>query len=131
MSLEPTIHYQLEGPEADADWDALAPRKGIIHLGSQSHPFSIALFHELRCLDIFRQEILSFRQENSTRVQELSALSRHCLNYLRQTTLCRADMSLIAILGHHHGELFPDTYECKDWRRVYAALEDNQEQNRM
>ena len=57
-----------------------------------------------------------------------SKLSRHCLNYMRQMVLCRADLALDPVLGIGLGEarVRPDTNQCVDWRRVYEELEKNQ-----
>lgn len=77
MNIEPTTHYHISGYNADTEWAALAPNNGTLYLGLHHQPFSISLFHQLRCLDIIRRgvsEVLS---------QEESRLSRHCLNYVR------------------------------------------------
>src|SRR5260370_20884925 len=41
MNIEPTKHYQLSGHNADAEWAALAPHDGILHLGPHRQPYSI------------------------------------------------------------------------------------------
>ncbi|KAH9956016.1 hypothetical protein BC827DRAFT_1271217 [Russula dissimulans] len=124
MNIEPTKHYQLSGPSADAEWAALAPNNGILHLGPRRRPYSISLFHQLRCLDIIRRDLVE------SLALEDSKLSRHCINYMRQMVLCRADLAVDAVLGR---ELEPrvraDTNQCVDWRRVYKELEKNQREH--
>lgn len=129
MNIEPTKHYQLSGHDADAEWAALAPHNGIIHLGPHRQPYSISLFHQLRCLDIIRRDIIVESEslppgEDTT---SSSKLSRHCLNYMRQMVLCRADLALDPVLGRGlEARVRPDTNQCVDWRRVYEELEKNQ-----
>ena len=123
MNIEPTKHYQLSGHNADAEWAALAPQNGIIHLGPHRQPYSISLFHQLRCLDIIRRDMIVVDSEDTTG----SKLSRHCLNYMRQMVLCRADLALDPVLGRGlEARVRPDTNQCVDWRRVYEELEKNQ-----
>ena len=134
MNIEPTTHYQLSGgPSADAEWAALAPNDGILHLGPHRLPYSISLFHQLRCLDIIRLNIAS--SSESTKVDDDSGsplrgdnrLARHCLNYMRQMVLCRADLAVDPVLGRElEARVRPDTNQCVDWRRVYEELEKNQ-----
>ncbi|KAI0273919.1 hypothetical protein BGY98DRAFT_897390, partial [Russula aff. rugulosa BPL654] len=131
MNIEPTKHYQLSGPNADAEWAALAPHNGIVHLGPHRQPYSISLFHQLRCLDIIRRDLIIVEPEpespednNSSR--KFKKLSRHCLNYMRQMVLCRADLALDPVLGRAlEARVRPDTNQCVDWRRVYEELEKN------
>jgi hypothetical protein len=121
MNIEPTKHYQLSGQAADAEWAALAPNNGILHLGPQRQPYSVSLFHQLRCLDIIRRDIVGVLPP------EDSKLSRHCLNYMRQMVLCRADLAVDPVLGRGvDARVRPDTNQCVDWRRVYEELEKNQ-----
>ena len=57
---------------------------------------------------------------------KLLLLSRHCLNYMRQMVLCRADLALDPVLGRGtEARVRPDTNQCVDWRRVYQELEKN------
>jgi hypothetical protein len=129
MNIEPTKHYQLSGPNADAEWAALAPNDGIVHLGPHRRPYSISLFHQLRCLDIIRRDMVvdESRRPPEDTTSSSNKLSRHCLNYMRQMVLCRADLALDPVLGRAlEARVRPDTNQCVDWRRVYEELEKNQ-----
>ncbi|KAI0067421.1 hypothetical protein BV25DRAFT_1847931 [Artomyces pyxidatus] len=128
MSSEETIHYQLEGDEAEMEWAALTPGDGMIYLGPDHRQFSPSVFHQLRCLDIFRHEIIRTHKQDGAPSQ--TALSRHCLNYLRQTALCRSDMTLLNLVGDPRTHPYPDTYECSDWEPLYKELKKNQESHR-
>lgn len=151
MNIEPTKHYQLSGYNADAEWAALAPHDGIIHLGPHRQPYSVSLFHQLRCLDIIRRDIVAVDwdsdseeslppkdEDHDTAVAAAAAsstskfksLSRHCLNYMRQMVLCRADLALDPVLGRGlEARVRPDTNQCVDWRRVYEELDKNQREH--
>ena len=121
MNIEATKHYQLSGYNADAEWAALAPNNGTLYLGPQRQPFSISLFHQLRCLDIIRRNIVEALP------QEESKLTRHCLNYMRQMVLCRTDLAVDPVLGRElEAEVRAETNQCVDWRRVYQKVEENQ-----
>ena len=138
MNIEPTKHYQLSGHNADAEWAVLAPHNGIVHLGPHRQPYSVSLFHQLRCLDIIRRDMMVIGVESDSLPPSplppdrdslsLSKLSRHCLNYMRQMVLCRADLALDPVLGRAlEARVRPDTNQCVDWRRVYEELEKNQQ----
>jgi hypothetical protein len=125
MSSEESIHYQLDTPEADLEWGALVPVNGTIHLGPEQRPFTISMFHQLRCLDVIRTELLSTRGLDTPLPP--SELSRHCFNYLRQTALCRADTTLVQVLNPDNAHPFPDVAICNDWEHVYTEVRRNQE----
>ncbi|KAI0371485.1 hypothetical protein BV20DRAFT_1051511 [Pilatotrama ljubarskyi] len=56
MYFEPTVHYQLNSTEADAEWAALTPlNDGIVYAGSERQPYLLSIFHQLRCLDVLRR----------------------------------------------------------------------------
>lgn len=85
MAFENTARYGLT--DAD-DWAALLPSGGhVIRTWTDAHDdtHTVALFHQLKCLDIIRQEYLG---------AQLKPLGKHCLNYLRQSVLCLADTRL-------------------------------------
>ncbi|KAG2151243.1 uncharacterized protein EDB93DRAFT_1103191 [Suillus bovinus] len=91
MAFEDSVHYQMNTEDGRAEWASLTPGNGLVYLGEQrGHPFSISMFHQLRCLDILREDIV--------RANSSAALSRHCLNYLRQMIMCRSDAQLENIL---------------------------------
>lgn len=88
MSVEETTRYQLDTPDGIAEWASLIPPGG--HLmrawdGTEVQTFTVAMFHQLRCLDIIRNDYVRQRR---------SPLLKHCVNYLRQSILCLADNHL-------------------------------------
>ncbi|KAJ3813290.1 hypothetical protein EV368DRAFT_39012, partial [Lentinula lateritia] len=117
--VEDTLHYQLENTtNNDREWDALVPGDGIIYLGDDREPHSIAMFHSLRCLNVLRKDF------SSTPSPTPSELSRHCLNYLRQILTCNSDLHLAPLVGYRRNS-HPDVYMCRDWTAVYKELEEN------
>ena len=124
MYFEPTIHYPLNSTQGDEEWIALSSRQGIVQIGPQRDFFLVSMFHELRCLDIIRQSYVS---QEARSPQGPSAVSLHCLNYLRQMVLCRRDIRLEPVVdteGPHAVHPWgPMT--CKDWTVVYDAYDLN------
>lgn len=117
------MNYQLNTSSAKAQWASMIPKhRGIVHVGPDRQPFMLSMFHQLECLDILR------RMYAEKHGGALDGVGRHCLNYLRQTVLCRADLQLEPVIdpdGPHavdmHGER-----TCFDWRQVYARVEENE-----
>lgn len=81
-------HYQLDSQVGIAEWAKLMPSGGhLIRRWSEheTQTHTVAMFHQLRCLDVLRNDYVS---------RTPSYLTKHCLNYLRQTVLCIADTHL-------------------------------------
>lgn len=124
LNVENTIHYQLNSSTTDAEWAAMIPPNGgIVYVGPTRQPFMPSIFHQLRCLNIIRQTYVA--KEGAS--DELQSLSRHCMNYLRQMIMCRANLRLEPVVdpfGAHAVDPW-GKLTCKDWRAVYAAHERN------
>lgn len=112
-------HYGIAEPEADDEWNALTPNKGIIYLGAEKRAFSLSMFHQLRCLDILRKSI---RDRESKAPSELD---RHCLNYLRQMALCRSSTELDLSSKASETKLIYSMRTCNNWNAVYNEVRDN------
>ena len=89
MFVENTDHYALDTEEGIAEWASLVPPDGgVIKIpGHENQPLTISLFHQLRCLDVLRGAVVSSLQNRTA----ADPKTIHCLNYLRQMVLCRAD----------------------------------------
>ncbi|PCH39113.1 hypothetical protein WOLCODRAFT_34841, partial [Wolfiporia cocos MD-104 SS10] len=129
MAREPSVHYALDTPIAIREWNATLPSGGaLLHLGPSFRQFTLSMFHQLRCLNIIREALVSLRVDPDTRKEELNLeLARHCMHYLRQMVLCRADTRLEAARSAKgQGVTVWDvTHECRDWSVVYDAAEEN------
>ncbi|KAH8101562.1 hypothetical protein BXZ70DRAFT_891904 [Cristinia sonorae] len=80
---------------------------------------TVALFHQLRCLDILEKAYL---EEGSHRTSQLAT---HCLNYIRQSIMCQTDMT-----NEPQTESRTDNGReslCRDWEGVYREAERNHE----
>ncbi|EJF62014.1 hypothetical protein BD309DRAFT_972172 [Dichomitus squalens] len=119
FAFDSGLRYDLNASQA---WAALVPGDGIVHLGAQHEPFMVSMFHQLRCLDVMRDQL------TKTRAQREEQPARHCMNYIRQMILCRGDTNLDPYQypsNIHPVEPHP-VRRCLDWRAVYEAVEENQ-----
>lgn len=89
MQFDNPKHYALESEDGAAEWAASAPGNGVVHLGPHKQPYTVGMIHQLKCLDIIRQDMV---RDHST--SGPSEMGRHCLNYMRQIIMCRGDLEL-------------------------------------
>lgn len=131
MLSENTNRYQLDTEEGAKEWESLAPEDGgIIY---QRNPdtgelkeYTISMFHQLRCLNLIRAELIQPSHFNSHKPNEL--VVKHCFNYLRQMILCRSDTYFENVrdpIGPHAADI-THVRTCKDWRKVYDAVASQQ-----
>ena len=115
--LQQSMHYGL----GTDDWGTLLPPGGhLVYVDDGQglpKPHTVALFHQLRCLDILQREYA----DDSRRMP--SPLGNHCFNYLRQLMLCQMDVRAEAqyLTGRREGQ---ETV-CYDWTALYEQAEDN------
>ncbi|KAJ7239572.1 hypothetical protein B0H12DRAFT_79104 [Mycena haematopus] len=118
MDVHNTNRYQLNGSEADAQWDSLIPPGGgLVRMGPENEIFMLSMYHQLRCLDIIRRDYV----DGSMGKNGTSPVTHHCLNYIRQMILCRGDRRLECVVdpdGAHAVEI-RGTQTCRDWTQVY------------
>ena len=145
--LEDSRHYSLTSPDADAEWESVYPGRGLafVRLGPKKRFFSLSLYHQMHCLDSLRRVILGQSHHHGRRSDEDSEAlddgpplskrnvehSAHCLNYLRQTALCAADMTLepeIEEGSQEVGEGLGATHVCRDWSKVHEFVKRNWEE---
>ncbi|KAJ7124097.1 hypothetical protein C8R43DRAFT_899101 [Mycena crocata] len=122
MDVHNTENYQLNGSQADAQWEALMPaRGGHIWVGPHNELFMVSMFHQLKCLDIIRKEYVEGIQGKiGTEAQTL-----HCLNYIRQMVLCRGDRRLECVVDPfgEHAVQVRGVQTCRDWTQVYEHFQ--------
>ncbi|KAF8055315.1 hypothetical protein FPV67DRAFT_854450 [Lyophyllum atratum] len=128
MAMENSVHYDIDTELGIAEWNATMPSGGgMLYLGDDLRPFSISMFHQLRCLNILREEIVT---QSHRKQKNPSALAHHCMNYVRQMILCRANFRLESV-RRPGGMQVTDpyvTHTCNDWTAVYDAAEQNYEE---
>lgn len=146
--------YQKSPAEVAYEWHSAYPGEnlGFVRLGPKKRFFSLALYHQIHCLDSLRKAILApadvhshadarnedgnnshgARDDNGrSKTKRDSAHSSHCLNYLRQTILCAADLTLEPETeegSQDVGEGLAVTHVCRDWSKVHRFVESNFEE---
>lgn len=123
-------HFRLDEADGVAEWKAIVPENGIVYLGPYRQPFGVAMFHQLRCLDILRADMV--RPRNQSTGPRHSPYARHCLNYLRQMVLCHGDLELesFQFASRINPINWRGVYECMDWEAVYRKTRKNQQEYR-
>ncbi|PPR06248.1 hypothetical protein CVT24_000920 [Panaeolus cyanescens] len=126
MQFDNPKHFALETEDGAAEWAAISPGHGVVHLGPHKQPYTVGMMHQLKCLDIIRQDMV---RDHST--SEPSEMGRHCLNYMRQMIMCRGDLELesFQFASHKNPINWRGVYECKDWEALFNAVKENQEEH--
>lgn len=131
LSHEDSFHYALDTELGIAEWNATLPKGGtVLRLGPDHRAFTLSMFHQLRCLNIVRDTLVTLYHDRSTDVgHKRMRMAEHCMNYLRQTVICRADLRLESVRASSGPQVTVSdiTHTCKDWTAVYRAAEDNYE----
>lgn len=126
-------NFAISGPGKAELWHSVYPEGyGFVRLGSGDRILCTAMFHQLHCLEKMRILLDDpFNTEVSFPHQQ------HCMNYLRQLFLCKADVTLEPILEHVHGAELDEstdlsmlsgdgvTYECGDSKVLYHTAASN------
>jgi len=127
MSITDSVRYQLDTSGAE-DYAKLLPSGGhIVYIDDDDsqtigpEPYTVTLFHQFRCLDIIRDSINQLSLESTP----VSTMTRHCMNYLRQTILCQPNLRLES--AKTSGGVAARTYDavCRDWTPLYEEAERN------
>ncbi|KAF9464586.1 hypothetical protein BDZ94DRAFT_1256091 [Collybia nuda] len=107
------------GNDASAEWDVILPAGGhCVHVGDER--YTVTLFHQLKCLQIIREQYMA------PATDPILPHTQHCMNYLRQTLLCRPNLRLESVEDDFGlAERNYDTI-CKDWTKVYEEADRNQ-----
>jgi hypothetical protein len=128
LLVDNSIHYNLDGPISDAAWKTVFPPgnpNGIVRLGPKGRAFGVSMFHELKCLDVLRRTLDKAHAKDTAYLAEHRPRIQHCMDYLRHTTLCRADTTLQNLEHETYITESLNTYTCKDWTKVYSSMEEN------
>ncbi|KAF8520742.1 hypothetical protein BU17DRAFT_46246, partial [Hysterangium stoloniferum] len=116
-----TIRYNYSTPEANQEWLAIYPvGAGTYRLKKPADNRSVYVssFHQLHCIQTFAKALLKTDRDHWSHIQ-------HCLNFLRQITLCRPDLTLEQ--GRFTKKRFTierngTPHICRDWSNVYSTL---------
>ncbi|KAI0296491.1 hypothetical protein B0F90DRAFT_1563807, partial [Multifurca ochricompacta] len=108
----------------DEEWGTQFPADGFTDLGPSQRPFHVAMFHQMHCLDVIRVGFVTNRTGASHHIT-------HCLRYLRQTILCKADTTLEETVFkkvEDHNEWRAGAngvgmvHRCRDWTAVWKYM---------
>ncbi|KAI0318449.1 hypothetical protein OF83DRAFT_1056870 [Amylostereum chailletii] len=111
MMMEDTEHYSPLTHTGIAEFSKHFPSGEHIVRGKDGEEYTVAMLHQLRCLDIVRDAFVNG--------SGIGPLTRHCLNYLRQSILCLADTRLEPVIVS-----FSSDYVCSDWEALYDAIDE-------
>ncbi|KAM5531448.1 hypothetical protein V8D89_014905 [Ganoderma adspersum] len=123
LQFDSWTRYKLDSRQ---QWAPLFPDGGIIQLGPERTTYTVSMMHQLRCLDVIRDQLSRPRSERDAEP------TRHCLNYVRQMATCRGDLQFDPIqYPHKVNALHPHAVRrCRDWRAVYDEVWRNQQKHR-
>ena len=134
MVLEDSRHYPADGPEADAEWWSINPGEssGFVRLGPNRRFFGLSMYHQIHCIDSIRFAMLG-RMHPAREVEGMNTRrqvnhAHHCLNYLRQSVLCAADLTLepeVTAGSQDVEEGLFATHVCRDWSKVHEFVKNN------
>ncbi|EMD31798.1 hypothetical protein CERSUDRAFT_127175 [Gelatoporia subvermispora B] len=122
LLVQDSVHYPLSAPEAQLEWWSTAVGDGNVHLGPSNRLFSVALAHQLHCLRTIRRLL----DTESSPTGALQSHTVHCLNLLREHTLCAADSTLEPDDAFDGNVVSGDTTygrRCADWLATNDALQ--------
>ncbi|KAA1475998.1 hypothetical protein DENSPDRAFT_455538 [Dentipellis sp. KUC8613] len=122
MIVEENTHYGVNGDGASDEWEYTSPYgAGLVRVGPKQRVFYSEMTHPMHCLRYIRS-ILA--QEEKSLVIHLE----HCFNYLRRTSLCKADLTLEPedfVTRNFTSDMVGQIHICRDWRAVYDTMERN------
>lgn len=120
-TFEETVHFGFHDTETSKrEWYQQLPLGSVaVRQGPHNRLFAVAMFHELHCYRLMHQVLVD---------RDKRALGHitHCVNYLRQLYLCRADITResgdIVFARNFTQERQGPARVCKDWRAVYDHM---------
>jgi hypothetical protein len=120
IRVDKTAHYSLESDEGKAEFDALIPHGGhtvVLPDPRNGKPvtYTVTLLHQLKCLGIIR--------DNYSSREPPSQLTNHCMNYLRQSTLCNINTRIEHSVKPKGNAVRGYDAVCRDWTKLYDEVE--------
>jgi len=134
LRIQATSHYVLETEDGDEEWSRVLPPGPAGHLvyirdaevddDSSIRPYTVTLFHQLKCLDIIRRQyVLLLRRQSEPRAGDstiaITPLAKHCIEYVRQALQCRPNLWMESTKDAGRGAVLGYDAVCVDWTRVY------------
>ncbi|KAH9914383.1 uncharacterized protein BXZ73DRAFT_55016 [Epithele typhae] len=132
MNLEDSVHFARGAPNASLAWMySISPTRslqGDVHYGSADRGLNALVFHELHCLNWVR---LALEEEGVPAPGLEEWHMTHCLNMVKDFTLCAADIELER--GHIAGRNFDVEKDggersCMDVEGLYGYMQEQWEE---
>ncbi|KAF5005974.1 hypothetical protein FDECE_7619 [Fusarium decemcellulare] len=83
---------------------------------------SLDVYHQLHCLNDIRKMVRDYNSTNGVLGRLQTMHKFHCIDSLRQSLMCNADLSLIHwYWADHPGKHFPNattTHVCRKWSKI-------------
>ena len=125
ITVEESVHFALANPESAHEYLWTAPYgDNHIRLGPDMRAFAVAMFHQLHCLRGTQAALKMGWGKMRPGAQEHL---HHCFNYIRQWTLCDADLTLEPgdfAQRNFTTERVGATHTCTDWQPIYDMVND-------
>ncbi|RPD70039.1 hypothetical protein L226DRAFT_547926 [Lentinus tigrinus ALCF2SS1-7] len=125
MSIEESVRYGIDEPQSYLEWlwTSTADDQGNLHLGP-NHRFGVpSLTHQRHCLRSLRTVLAEVDRLEGVDLHH----TEHCLSYLREHTLCAADITLEpgdAFARNFTAERVVQDRPCMDVEAFYASMWD-------
>ncbi|KAH7918124.1 hypothetical protein BV22DRAFT_1025125 [Leucogyrophana mollusca] len=119
MEVEESVHFSPDPKASHEWWAASPPGTGGVRLGAENRVFFVSMFHQTHCLRYFRDGLLG---------KSVPEHILHCLNYVRQWTLCHADLTLEPgdfTMRNFTQDRVGQTHVCHDWDALYDEVSAN------
>ena len=139
MTIQIDPHsFPISGPGATEKWESIyPPGYGFVRLGDSARLLCVAMFHQLHCIEKMR---IFLDNPNDTHVG--FPHQQHCMNYLRQSFLCKTDLTLepLDMDALDINTIYADDLDissrsgsgvahiCGDWETTYEVVGDNYKQ---
>ncbi|KIJ64926.1 hypothetical protein HYDPIDRAFT_111610 [Hydnomerulius pinastri MD-312] len=119
LRFDKTAHYSLESDDGRAEFNALIPPGGhtvtLPDPSGEQVTYTVTLFHQLKCLGIIR--------DNYEARQPPSLLTRHCMNYLRQSVMCHMNLRIEPSVKPAGNAIRGYDAVCRDWTKLYEEVD--------
>jgi hypothetical protein len=131
-----SIVEEMYGIENDAAWASLLSRsKGFVTLGPKNTIYGVAMFHQLHCISALRYGYVAAKRGKLDVLDHGIATEEHfthCLTYLMQDAVCRADTTLEDTYSVVHNGVHDVAtggegvvHRCRDWTAVREYMDEN------
>ena len=130
--MEESVRFSISQPEAALEWLWISTvgDSGNVHIGPNARFGVVGVTHEQHCLRAIRHTLDAVDVPLSGHALHHS---EHCLSFLREHTLCAADITLEPAFSTHNVDGRTTkaaygtgvTHQCRDWVQAREFAEKN------